>query len=96
MAAEMLRAVPQASKLANFDMNKDGTINSGDQGFQSCLHARARDAERDAVAGKGARGLVSSWGRRVRRPFVLQAVWACSKPGRRGGRELIEPAIPSA
>lgn len=34
LAAEMLRAVPQASKLANFDMNKDGAINSGDQGFQ--------------------------------------------------------------
>ena len=35
IAAEMLRPVPNAQKLANFDLNKDGVINPGDQAFQA-------------------------------------------------------------
>ena len=37
VAAEILRAVPLASKLANFDFNKDGVINGGDQAFQASM-----------------------------------------------------------
>lgn len=35
LAAEIMRAVPAASKLRNFDLNKDGAINPGDQAFQA-------------------------------------------------------------
>lgn len=35
LAAELMRAVPAAQKLANFDLNKDGAINPGDQAFQA-------------------------------------------------------------
>jgi hypothetical protein len=35
LAAEIARAVPQSSKLANFDVNKDGAINMGDQAAQN-------------------------------------------------------------
>jgi hypothetical protein len=35
VASEIIRSVPQAQKLANMDLNKDGAINSGDQGLMA-------------------------------------------------------------
>jgi hypothetical protein len=37
LAVEILRAVPQASKLSNMDLNKDGVINPADQGILASL-----------------------------------------------------------
>jgi hypothetical protein len=37
LAAEILRAVPPASKLAHFDLNRDGVLNPGDQAFQASM-----------------------------------------------------------